>query len=697
MLSIAGPYPFFPDINGGPLDGGYVYVGEVDQSPETAPVTVYWDEALTKPALQPLRTQAGYIVRNGTPARVYASGDDVSMLCKRANGVPIFYEGSVAGVSTLRMDLTSTTDPAKGAGMGGFDWPLNYVVKTIGWGIQTAATGVNVLRYITPSEWPAVQAGTSVTNWTTQIQAAINSLPEGGELNLAGGTYIVLGVDITTTGVKIGGGKLVSTAALNRALVMVTADDVTIERLHTYLDSALYAVSVGSIGFDGCSGGRVKNCRISGGFRSGAASVNSHPVAAWDCDDVVVEGTTITGGLFTEHVYINDSTNCRVLNNRMSGGSYSAIAFVSASGVNGFHIAAGNIATNFGTSIITVDSGACTVSGNILDGSTAENGVNVAHTAASKADRTVVIGNTIRNCANYGVGVTESVYVLVTGNQISGGVNGVRIATMSTHTTVTGNIITDTTGSGVLASVGDEDSYIVISDNTLRNIDAHGIELIGGTRYEINDNTFTNVHNKLGGLPGGRACIRWDGSTGTNKPARLVAKDNILNNDSTLIGPGANRGIDIRNSVAALVFTADENDFAAVLAEKVFISGVAPQGYGNDVVLSWSPTLSTDTGTFGALGGTQARYRRDGRFLNVSIALSATVTGGAPTEFRLSYPFGEGHNADIYTPAYISVAGAPEIGLVRQTNAGYLSFRRLNGSAFTGAVAVSGNYTFEMA
>lgn len=136
MLSLNAPYPFFADIDGDPLDDGYIYVGLVDQNPETAPVAAYWDEALTQPAEQPLRTSNGYIVRNGTPARVYVSGDDFSMTAKRPNGVVIFYAPSVSAISTLRNDLADDTSATSGSGMVGFSWAVPYSSGSIGYAIQ---------------------------------------------------------------------------------------------------------------------------------------------------------------------------------------------------------------------------------------------------------------------------------------------------------------------------------------------------------------------------------------------------------------------------------------------------------------------------------------------------------------------------------------------------------------------------------
>lgn len=117
--SIQFPFPQFFDTDGDPLDAGYVYVGEVGQDPETHPVALFWDEALTIPAAQPLRTRAGYVARIGTPSRVYVGQDDYSMSVRNSRKVLVLHEQSVAASMTLRDDLSSTA-PGKGGALVGF-------------------------------------------------------------------------------------------------------------------------------------------------------------------------------------------------------------------------------------------------------------------------------------------------------------------------------------------------------------------------------------------------------------------------------------------------------------------------------------------------------------------------------------------------------------------------------------------------
>lgn len=75
VLSVQPTYPIFTDIDGQPLESGYIWIGEVNVDPQTNPIAVYWDAALTIPALQPIRTLAGYPSNSGTPARLYVDAD----------------------------------------------------------------------------------------------------------------------------------------------------------------------------------------------------------------------------------------------------------------------------------------------------------------------------------------------------------------------------------------------------------------------------------------------------------------------------------------------------------------------------------------------------------------------------------------------------------------------------------------------
>lgn len=99
-FSIQPTYPIFTDIDGQPLDNGYIWIGTANLNPITNPINVYWDAALTQLATQPIRTLGGYPSRNGTPARLYTNGN-YSIQVQNRNGSVVY---SAPG-ATERYDL----------------------------------------------------------------------------------------------------------------------------------------------------------------------------------------------------------------------------------------------------------------------------------------------------------------------------------------------------------------------------------------------------------------------------------------------------------------------------------------------------------------------------------------------------------------------------------------------------------------
>jgi len=88
--AITSPFPSFNDTDGSPLNNGYVYVGQPNLNPVTDPTPVYWDEALTQPAAQPVRTINGYFSRNGSPGRLYTGLVSYSIRITNNKGALVF-------------------------------------------------------------------------------------------------------------------------------------------------------------------------------------------------------------------------------------------------------------------------------------------------------------------------------------------------------------------------------------------------------------------------------------------------------------------------------------------------------------------------------------------------------------------------------------------------------------------------------
>lgn len=103
LTQVTGPYPIFTDLDGTPLDDGYLYIGAINQDPEQNPIQVYWDANLTIQATQPIRTSNGYAYRNGTPALLYTGGEfSITIRNKREEFVlysPVGYGFDPAAVS----------------------------------------------------------------------------------------------------------------------------------------------------------------------------------------------------------------------------------------------------------------------------------------------------------------------------------------------------------------------------------------------------------------------------------------------------------------------------------------------------------------------------------------------------------------------------------------------------------------------
>ena len=99
-ISIQPTYPVFTGLDGLPLDAGYLWFGVANLDPQTNPTTIYWDEAMTIVAPQPVRTLAGYPSRSGTPARIFIA-TDYSVRVQDSKGVTVYNASS---------QLLATTD-----------------------------------------------------------------------------------------------------------------------------------------------------------------------------------------------------------------------------------------------------------------------------------------------------------------------------------------------------------------------------------------------------------------------------------------------------------------------------------------------------------------------------------------------------------------------------------------------------------
>jgi hypothetical protein len=118
LVQLAPPYPVFTGKNGDPLDAGFLYFGVANLNPETNPIQVYWDSALTQPAAQPIRTINGYPSSNGALSLIYADSQ-FSVTVRDKNNEFVIYSpigfGFVPGTSATSTDQITYNEGSTGA------------------------------------------------------------------------------------------------------------------------------------------------------------------------------------------------------------------------------------------------------------------------------------------------------------------------------------------------------------------------------------------------------------------------------------------------------------------------------------------------------------------------------------------------------------------------------------------------------
>lgn len=88
---IGNPLPFFTDKRGLPMDGGRLYVGEVNEDPQISPLTLYLDEECTVPIAAPLLIVGGFATNDGNPAFFYIAEDAYSLRVRDRDGGEVYY------------------------------------------------------------------------------------------------------------------------------------------------------------------------------------------------------------------------------------------------------------------------------------------------------------------------------------------------------------------------------------------------------------------------------------------------------------------------------------------------------------------------------------------------------------------------------------------------------------------------------
>lgn len=222
-LSVNTPFPTFLDIDGQPLDAGYIYLGVANQATEANPIQAYWDAALSVPATQPILTKAGFPVNAGVPARVYVNSD-YSIVVKNRNGFQVF--SSPIATDRFNNAIDSSAVSFLQAGTG-----------------AVARTAQAKMRdVVSVKDFGAV--GDGVADDTAAFTAAIAAAPGSGvRIYAPAGTYLIsskltlskeillFGDGCSQTTGDDAATKILKGAAMTTALIDVTSASVSIEHI----------------------------------------------------------------------------------------------------------------------------------------------------------------------------------------------------------------------------------------------------------------------------------------------------------------------------------------------------------------------------------------------------------------------------------------------------------------------------------
>lgn len=214
-VSISAPYPIFTDIDGNPLEDGFIYIGQPNQNPQVNPIDVFWDSGLTIPAVQPIRTIGGYPVRSGTPSRLYTSGD-FSTTVRNKNGSLVY----TSPVSTDIFDAASLSGT----------FPSGRVTFTQSGTDAVARTAEDkFLEAVSVKDFIPFGYVTASNDCSEYFQAAIDSLSAaGGMLFVPKGIYLISAPVKTRNGVIIMGEGDASQLLATTDIEVINSDTTTV-------------------------------------------------------------------------------------------------------------------------------------------------------------------------------------------------------------------------------------------------------------------------------------------------------------------------------------------------------------------------------------------------------------------------------------------------------------------------------------
>lgn len=238
MTIVTTPALYFTDATGAPLDDGYIYIGTDGLDAQTNQITVYYDAALTTPAVQPIRTSGGYPTYQGAAKALFVNAAACSMT--------VLDKFQRTNFSELSIDLPSLASDFTALAASGGSALVGFIQSGAGAVARTLQTKVREYP-VSPEDFGAVADG--VTDDSTPIQEALDT---GRPVLFQGDTYYI---GTTTLKVKfsnqqiIGNGAEITYAGTGVALDLDPALASSTWKTNVlFKDFAIYCDGVGAIG-----------------------------------------------------------------------------------------------------------------------------------------------------------------------------------------------------------------------------------------------------------------------------------------------------------------------------------------------------------------------------------------------------------------------------------------------------------------
>lgn len=558
-LSVQSPYPIFTDIDGQPLEDGYVWIGTANLDPQTNPINVYWDKALTLLAPQPIRTLAGYPANSGTPARLYVNGDDYSIRVMNKNGSTLYSAANkTEAIGDIPSNLVTFIQPFSGS-----------VTRTVQSKLRDT---VSIFDFLTTVEIADVQSNTGSVDLTLKIRNAVTQCA-GMQLFFPEGTYLVTAqveVPAFTTVAGEGVRTVFKMSNPNSSLFeTITQSYVTFENFN--IECALTGTTpyVAGIRLFQTVYSLVQNVRMSGLSHFGVLLQDSNNNVVRGCEFFNWRGTIQD----STDIICRDDSNFNIIegNHCYSGGDVGISIFdpysgstptgnVIANNVVGAHMAYGIMAyvtTLYDTQTIIDGNNIRDIDGRGNFGS----GVFGSGIYIQSAAGTVCSNNKITNCC---INTTNF------GTLAPAGIGITNILSDSPVICVGNSIARMTKGPGIMCNTS---TNVIISDNSINiannsgvGTNGQGIYIVDVARLNISNN---NIKQGTAGYWG----INIVSGDVAGIDATIVEGNNVLSSGYGLGFNNVAGGTFLRTTVSDNVIDSTDITFFAGLSNDMNVTG----------------------------------------------------------------------------------------------------------------------------